>query len=544
MKTTTANTSGLIFRGLAVAVCLLLALYVAAASPASGQKVTITIDGSSLHQKMDGFGSGFGGFETFERGHFDEYIPVGVSYRTDPQLRRTLIEVAVRELGVSHLRLWLSQSIERKNDNDDPQVMNWNAFTWKGDSGLPQSPDFRANRQNGIVQYGEFLREAVPLGLTNWILTPGRMEDWLHECFDKKDSNRFEEYAEWAAAHVLYLKKTYGFEAPYWSMFNEPDMKGWKSPDLWIQWIKATGRRFRKEGLKTKIMFPDNASVFDAVEMVKGVMKDEEVRRYIGALAYHHYYSSGKGPQPFLTLAENPEQKGELFEKVTGGIRAMAELGRLYRLPSWQTESAYYPQFTKGLSEWDVGLGRANEIHYELVCGASAVAGMSMIASDAVDYRYQMTMRHNGHHIVMRTDGQRVDHWEITRDGGAVFAHYGRFVRPGDQRIAAGSSEPMLHVTAFVANKGRRYVAVAINNSAESKNAVFELNNLAWRPEYAAGFLTDAGRMLADFPVVRQGNSKNYEVVLPPKSLATIVWSQEKIGGVRGPLGGDVAGKQ
>jgi hypothetical protein len=50
--------------------------------------------------------------------------------------------------------------------------------------------------------------------------------------------------------------------------------------------------------------------------------------------------------------------------------------------------------------------------------------------------------------------------------------------------------------------------------------------------------------MLADFPVVRQGNSKNYEVVLPPKSLATIVWSQQKIGGLRGPLGGDVAGKQ
>ena len=149
--------------------------------------------------------------------------------------------------------------------------------------------------------------------------SPARLQIRLK---DPKDPDWFEEYAEWAAAHLLYLKKSYGFEAPYWSMANEPDHWGaWNTPENWIAWMKAAGARFRKEGLKTKIMFPDYMNVHASVPLVTEVLKDAEARQYIGALAYHHYRSSGDGPQPFLNIMHKPEtaDSGALYDKLTGG---------------------------------------------------------------------------------------------------------------------------------------------------------------------------------------------------------------------------------
>ena len=525
----------------ALAALLVLVHAASQAPPAGAPGVVVTIDAASLQQQIDGFGSGFGGFGSFERGHCDEVVPEGVSYKMSPELRQKLVRIAVKELGVSHLRLWISRGVEEKNDNDDPHSMNWPAFRWEGDLRLPQVKNFRENRHNGIAEWVEFLRQAVPLGLKYWIPTPGEMPEWLEEMFRTNHPQRFEEYAEWATAHLLYLKRA-GFEAPYWSMFNEPDMKGWKTAELWIPWIKATGRRFRKEGLATKIMFPDNAGVFDAVAMTEAVMKDDEVRQYVGALAYHHYRSSGQGPQPWLDLAAGTAQGGPLFEKLISGIRGMAELGRKYGLPSWQTETAYYPKFIKNLPEWDIGLARANEVQYELANGASAFEGMSLLAPDTIDSRYDATMRHEGHHIILRTDGQRVTYWAVTQDTGGVLAHWSRFVRPGDRRVAAASADPLVTVTAFVSEKNRRYVGVLINNARDARVARLQLSNGAWAPRVAAAFVSDSIHILSDSLASFEAASGAATVTLPGKSLTTFVWSQEPVERTRFQRSGIVPG--
>ncbi|MGE5608419.1 MAG: hypothetical protein ACM359_04140, partial [Bacillota bacterium] len=308
--------------------------------------VTVVIDGAQVHQRIDGFGSClFGGFELFERGNFDSVAPLGVTYKTDPSQRAAILKAAIYGLGLSHARLTIPPlGIEPENDNDDPQVMAWDRLNWSGQSGKPTSSRAIENRANGLVEWGEFLRTAVPLGLANWIPTPGGLPAWLkHKMNDPTDPKRFEEYAEWAAAHLLYLKRTYGLEAPYWSLHNEPDVEGWTSPEFYTQWVKATGSRFEKEGLTTKIMFPDFMDVNRAVPLTRAVLADERARKYIGALAYHHYRSSGDGPQVFLELAAHPERAAgdKHFEQVTRAPREMAELGSRYGIPSWQTETAY-----------------------------------------------------------------------------------------------------------------------------------------------------------------------------------------------------------
>ena len=505
--------------------------------------VLIRIECARPLQRMDGFGtSTVGGFEALERGHFDQVVPRGVTYKMTPAQRKAILTTAVRELGATHLRLWLyPPGIEPQNDNADPHVLDWDAFRWKGDSGKPQSENMAENRGNGIHEWGEFLKTAIPLGLVNWIVTPGELPTWLRRRLDDpKDSDRFEEYAEWAVAHLLYLKKTFGLEAPYWSLHNEPDNYGWTASAFWLPWLKATGARFRKEGLKTKIMFPDYMNVYAAVPLVTEVLKDPEARRSIGALAYHHYRSSGDGPQPFLEVVSKAEtaDSGPLFDKLTGGARAMAELGRKYSLPSWQTETAYYPRNFKGLPEWEIGRGRANEIYYELATGASAVQGMCLFWPDAVDPRYDTRSRHEGHHILLTTDGKRTVHWEVSKDAGAVFAHYGRFVRPGDRRVSVACGDPMLRVTAFVSHKSRRYVAVVVNNAQEGKRLRFDLSNPRWKPRHAGGLITDAARTLARHPITPvPGNTPSYETNVPPLSLATFVWAEVDPGRLTLPEG-------
>ncbi len=507
--------------------------------------IPVRVDGARPYQQIDGFGtSTVVGFEALDRGHFDQVVPFGVTYKTTAEQRKTLLATAVRELGVSHLRIWLwPPGIEAENDNDDPRVMNWEAFTWRGQSGQPASKDMVENRANGIHEWGEFLERAVPLGLETWILTPGALPQWMGRgrYDDPRNPERLEEYAEWAAAHVLYLKKTFGLEAPYWSMANEPDvLVGEQPPELWIAWVKATGARFRKEGLKTKIMFPDYMNVHAAVPLVTDVLKDDEARGYIGALAYHHYRSSGDGPQPFLEVVSDARSanSGELFDKLTGGARAMAELGRKYGMPAWQTETAYYPRNVKDLSEWEIGRGRANEIYYELSAGASAVQGMSLFSPDAVDSRYDARTRSEGHHILLTTDGERVAHWEVSKDAGAVFAHYSRFVRPGDRRVTVECADPMLRITAFVSEKNRRYVAVVVNNATEAKAIQFELSEPGLKPGSAGGLVTDAARTLESHAIAGvPGEALRYETEIPPLSLATFVWAEDDVGRLTLPDG-------
>lgn len=215
----------------------------------------------------------------------------------------------------------------------------------------------------------------------------------------------------------------------------------------------------------------------------------------------------------------------------------MAELGRKHGLPSWQTETAYYPRNVKGLAEWEIGRARANEIYYELISGAAAIEGMSLFSPDALDQRYDARTRHEGHHILLTTDGARLTRWEVSKDAGAVFAHYGRFVPPGDRRIAAQCGEAMLRVTAFISEKPRRRVAVVINNIKEAKSVRFEIANLRWRPRFAGGLETDATHTLEPHEITQKAAGEAiYETSLPALSLTTFVWWESDPGALALPV--------
>ena len=102
-----------------------IATLILTVTASSAEQIEIRVDFSRRLQRIDGFGSGaFGGFTLFERGYCDSGFVKGVTYKTTPQQRRAMITTAVKDLGMTHLRVWLCPSgIEQTNDNDDPAVM-------------------------------------------------------------------------------------------------------------------------------------------------------------------------------------------------------------------------------------------------------------------------------------------------------------------------------------------------------------------------------------------------------------------------------------
>lgn len=504
-------------------------------------KIPIMVNAAQRFQQIDGFGaSTLGGFATFERGYFDQVVPKGVTYKTTPDQRTAILTTAIRELGLTHVRLFLPpEFVEPPPSRIAPDAHDWSAYDWAGASGKPASGHMLANRGNGLVEWGDFLRAAIPLGLKDWIVTPAVMPGWLLQKFTTTSPDRYEQYADWAAAHLLFLKQRFGFEAPFWSLHNEPDNLGWIDPVFWHQLIQTTGARFRKEGLATMLVVPDFMDAVRAVALVRAILPSDETRQYVGALAYHHYRTSGDGPQPFLDVTANPAtaNSGPKFEKITGAARAMAALGRKYHLPSWQTETGYYIKSYKMLSEWEIGRARANEIFYELSSGASAVEGMFLFWPDAVDPRYGASCRSEGHAIVLSTNGRMVKRWMISKDAGAVLGHYGRFVRSGDWRTEVNCDDPMIRATGFVSDQNRRCVLVVVNNSNQSKSIVVQLRGLAWRPGFSGALMTDSTKTLEPFPLAVPAAGDDWHLVLPSSSLCTFIWSKEKFGPLALPSG-------
>lgn len=499
----------------------------------------LTIDSSRQHQRIDGFGSSlFGGFTLFERGHFDDAARK-VRYRTTAEQRKALLNLLFGELKCKHLRIWVAPAgIEMVNDNNNPNVMDPNAFNWEGQSKAPMGKTQGDNRQNGLREWNELLAAIKKAGGVTWIITPGRMPPWLLAGLRQPkgpDDNWFEEYAEWAAAHILYLKKTFAAEAPYWTFHNEADhLQQARSAGFWKQWVKVTGRRFRREGLKTQLMIPDYMNVYNAVPLVTEVLKDKEVRQYVGALAYHHYRSSGDGPQPFLRVTSNADSvdAGPLFNKLTGGAKGMATLARQYKIPAWQTETGYYPRNVKGLTEWEIARGRANEIYYELMSGASAIEGMLGIWVDAIDPRYQQTVRHEGHHIVMKSVEDNVVGWEVTKDCGVIFAHYARFVKPGYRRIETKCSDPFLRCTALFSADDKRCAVVIVNNKAVRKMLQVDFQARSRAPSFCAAVFTDEQRTWRrEHPAPSAVRTGRYTLTLHPLSVTTLVLADKVLSG-------------
>jgi O-glycosyl hydrolase len=369
--------------------------YQGPAPAAGGGAAVITIDPTKRFQTMQGFGASMRLFDDPR-----------TTNTLDPATRRgtavpsaitqgTILSTLYTDLGLTRVRFLPSEAagIEPANDNADPLVTDPAKFdfSWtKGDGQLDLMP--------GLV-----LR-----GVDTWFASPLSLETWM-------SSSNPAEYAEWAMAMLRHWKDR-GYEMPYFALENEPGSAagGALSATYLRDAIKLLGARMKAEGMKTKLVVPDDASPQEAYARLQVILADADARQYVGAIAYHLY--------------------------ARGGEAQIKQIGEQYGIPIWMTD---YSLPDDDSFAWALAL-------HDLI----ADDGVS-----AIDYKWAFLGEHAPSQLVRlkTSNGSYVSFTPTTQY--FIMGQYSRYVRPGAVRVSASSDDPNVKVTAYV--DGTKLIIVA-----------------------------------------------------------------------------------
>lgn len=249
------------------------------------EKVTVTVDRQERHQTILGWGK-------------------TTPWMTTSELARDqCIERAVNDFGINRLRFEGMcgngighRSWEWRNDNDDPHVINWDAFNVdlldrKANTWLV--PWKRAVEKRGepfnIYVSPSFFRGGSSGDVPPWMLGDPQ------------------EYAEWAEALLLRLREVHGITADYYCICNEAGNNNAFSPQVVEDAIKALMPRLRAQGFPTTIAFTESINTSVAVRYVEHALRDPEAWKWVGLISYHLY---GTKPDTLARLRQMADEHG------------------------------------------------------------------------------------------------------------------------------------------------------------------------------------------------------------------------------------------
>ncbi|MEO8561764.1 MAG: hypothetical protein ABI601_06795 [bacterium] len=366
-----------------------------APTPPNNGAAVITIDPTKTFQTMQGFGASVRLFD--DPATTNTMDPATKRGTAVPSVidQNTILDRLYVDLGLTRVRFLPSDGggIEPVNDNADPLVADASKFdfSWKNGDG-----------QLDLVQKLAFR------GVTTWFAAPLSFEKWM------TPSNPAE-YAEWAIVMLRHWKDR-GYEMPYFALVNEPGsaLGGNLSGTYLRDVAKLLGARIKAEGLKTKLVVPDDVSPQEAFARLQIILADADARQYVGAIAYHL--------------------------SARGGEDAIKQLGDQYGIPIWMTD------FSIADDDWF----------------AWALALHELIADDgvsAVDYKWAFLGDYGHSQLVSLVATNGVYTHFVRNTQYYVMGQYSRFVRPGAVRVAATSNDPNVKATAYV--DGTKLIIVA-----------------------------------------------------------------------------------
>ena len=378
-----------------------------AAAPSDGAAV-ITIDASQKFQTMQGFGTSA---RVFDDPHvtetFDQSTKRAAAIPPESQ-QNQILDALYYDLGLSRVRMLTADlgGVEPVNDNADPQVADLSKFdfSWKqGDAQI------------------DLVKNIAKRGPMTFYSSTWSLEKWMTE------SNP-EEYAEWVMV-TLRRWRDKGVEMPYFSLKNEPGYA--PSGGLWSgeylrQVTKILGARIKAEGMKTKLVVPDDVTPSEAYSRLQIILADPDARQYIGAIGYHVYQR--------------------------GGEDKIKQLGEQYGIPIWMTEYSTPDSWL----DWAM-------LTHELITqdGVSAVDYMWGFFGDWDKSQLIALVVSNGAYQRFRLTPQYY-----------AMGQYSRFVRPGAVRVAATSSDPNVKASAYV--DGYKLIIVATYVGSGGTGIAFE----------------------------------------------------------------------
>ncbi len=294
----------------------------------ANQQMSVSPD--QPHQTITGFGGAFVHFfsKTPGRGAHDNVSRVNFD-----RLQPTHVRVGMP------LFAW-----EPSNDDQDSTNFNWSGFA---DSGLVNDIFVfmqEVEAQNGVI-LASLWRPA------DWMITnPDRGRE------QSLKDGIVDELAESITAWLVYARDNYGVTIDYVSI-NEPNLGVnilIEEPALFAEIIKVTGARFADAGLTTKWVLGDTSNSADLIEYASPIWADEEVRPYIGILAFHSW-DAQVSDTTLTNIAEWSEEIGldlwvtetgydpevyltpEVFDTWEHALETMRIYSRLYKLAGVNT---------------------------------------------------------------------------------------------------------------------------------------------------------------------------------------------------------------
>ena len=210
------------------------------------------------------------------------------------------------------------------------------------------------------------------------------------------------ERAQQIWADALWWKRDYGIDINYDVIFNEPS--GSATPQLIAEDIKAVGPRLVNLGLTTKTQYAEAVAPQTDWNYITPVQNDSDLWPHIGRLSYHNYGTA----DPYRADIRD-------FGKLKGIPTAQTEMGN----PT--IDDLFNDLIFGGVTYWEVGF--AGQV--TLV----SVAGNTGWTPSSTYFRMRQLL------------------------------HY---IRPGDIRIGANSSDSLIRTLAF--NKNGRITTIILNN--------------------------------------------------------------------------------
>ncbi len=393
----------------------------------------IEVDPSRQFQVVAGFGVNFNG--TYFR-----------------EAQKPAVDMLIDDLGATIFRLdpYGQVNWEASNDNDDPNVMNWEYYNDRY-----STPTFEASWAAGRYLNSRGIKPVLALS--------GVPPDWMVEGGKKHlIPAKYDEYAETVVSLAAYARFKAHINFEYFGPVNETDCAPHEGPEInpeeMPRPLEATVRRLKKEGLgNLKLVVAEQCNPEN--NYLTPLLDDAEVMKQVGVLSFHTYGSDSLFPQ---------------FERI---------------------RSSHFPEVSVWLTEYgdlnDLDFSSDNEwTNFSLAATRRALLAINEGVSaalfwDAYDNYHEHYPRMTYYGLLRNTD-----HVYAPKKRYYAAKQLFHFVKPGARRISASASTPELAVSAFrdtaslvivgVKNGGSNHILLELPKSAVKDGiAEFDLSTQA-----------------------------------------------------------------
>jgi hypothetical protein len=545
------------------------------AAPVGG--VTVTVNTGTTHQTMDGFGAEYIGYLspplTLNGAQIGQVLNLafGQVQLTMGNADQLLESPAPIFTSARDSNAGNPFSVDQNAASWGNNPFSWNINGWQGWALANTHANWIAAQSNAADGQGGFLT-AKQLGFTDYYLGntfPNLKYEnpWLAAI---RDAGNLTDYrnkvARQVLAYVVWYQEMYG-EIPALMQMGNEQFSGNKSsftqanvdtyppgpyPNIgvleMVDLVKACGARLDanvSSGLITmtppKFLVGTEETEGFSYELASAILSDSSASQYVGAIGYHEYpYGS-----EFSSLANLLRNAAGSNDQGTPGAPSSAaisirnqlrDLAAAHGVNLWLTEVSHGTAAgANGVAvdgnSFDTLRGRAIDIHYNLI-----YANISALILQGGYYDTALEAGHTGQSFTLSQLKSQIGpdfavlgdpfanggtgQFDITT-GGYAIGHYARWVKKGDVRVDATSSDPLVMVTAFQSSARSTITFVLINNDSRPRPVTFTLSgnqfngNLSGEQSISGSYWTSLGS-------ITPTDANDLTIMLPALSVTSL----------------------